>query len=256
MQTTETIKKEKNPHIKIVSAAIILTLLIHGLLLVLFEYSPSKPVYSEAENTDISFMNLASETKAKRQELLNWLEYHEPSMISAPHSKYGYKQLSTDIDFRPAKNDLERKEVLAEKKAKALKAFETIKPQEPRKKILSGDFLFHRLGRIPQSLDIKPASKQISETTVFPQIKADGKSIKLNLSKDLIKEAEKNKAQSMQIGVHWKKSSLLPRVDIEKSSGNDEIDMEVLREIMLQTDNISRTENDIKINIKWRKESI
>jgi hypothetical protein len=253
MQKTTKTKKISRLQRRIFFGAIILTLLVHGLLLVLFKYAPSKKIYSNTRTAGVTFMNLDNQAPEKKRELLNWLEYHEPSLISAPNAKHGYNQLNPHKCFRKARPDKKYQAVLATSPKSSLKKFDILNMHEQRINDSSNDFIFHRLGRVPvQSRTVKP--KPLLPEVKFPLIKHNNLVFKLPLSSYLLKDAEKLKAKSMSINYNLEQSKLLPRVVIIDSSGNRDFDMSVLRELSLQIDNISRGSKDFTINIQWRRE--
>ena len=254
MPTTIITRNTSRIQRKIFFEAIILTLLLHGLLVVLFTYSPPTRGYNNTGTAGITFMNLANQPPAKKQELLNWLEYHEPSLISAPNVKHGYNQLNPYTSFRKVHPDKKYKAVLPTSPKSILKNFDALNMHRQRHNDSSGDFIFHRLGQIPISVKMtKP--KSLPPQIKFPLIKHNNTVLKLSLSPYLLKDAEKLKAKSMSINYNLKHSKLLPRVVIADSSGNHGFDMSVLRELSLQLDKISQSDEDFTINIQWRKEA-
>jgi hypothetical protein len=253
MLTTITTKKTSQIQRKIFFAAIILTLLAHGLLLVLFVYTPSTKVYSNRRTAGVTFMNLANQAPEKRRELLNWLEYHEPSLISAPNVKHGYNQLNPHTRFRKAHPDKKHQTVLATSPKSSLKKFDILNMHKQKESDSSDDFIFHRLGRIPVSSRTAKPRPLIPEVK-FPLVKHNDIVLKLSLSSYLLKDAEKLQAKPMSIDYNLEQSKLLPRVIIVASSGSRDFDMSVLRELSLQIDDISRGSKDFTINIQWRRE--
>lgn len=253
MLTSTTTKKKSVIHREILFVAIMLTLLAHGLLLVLFVYTPSKKVYNNRRTAGITFMNLANQAPGKRSELLNWLEYHEPSLISAPNVKYGYNQLNPYKSFRKARRDKKYHAVLATSPKSSLKKFDALSIHKRRQSDSSDDFIFHHLGGIPESLRTVKSSPLIP--VKFPLVKNNDIVLKLSLSSYLLKDAEKLKAKSMSINYNLEQSELFPRVVIVDSSGNHDFDMSVLRELSLLFDDISRDRKDFTIRIQWRREA-
>ena len=209
MLTTTTTKKTSRIQQKIFFGAIILTLLIHGLLLVLFVYAPSKKVYDNKRTAGITFMNLANQAPEKRRELLNWLEYNEPSLISAPNAKHGYNQLNPYMRFRKAQADKKHQAVLATSPKSSLKNFDTLNMHKQKGSDSSRDFIFHHLGQVPsppKTLKPKPLLPEVK----FPLLKHNDIVLKLALSSYLLKDAEKLKAKSMSINYNLEQSKLLP----------------------------------------------
>ena len=251
MQTTAKIKKASRIRREIFFVAVILTLLLHGILLVLFEYKPTKKIYNNTRPTGITFMNLSNQTPAKRRELLNWFEYHEPSLISAPNVRHGYNQLNPYVNFRAARPDRIHQMLLPESPKNSLKAFSSLAMHKGPKKTLSQSFIFSRPGQV--STLGKTAKPQLPEAK-FPLIKNDNIVLKLSLSSYLLKDSQKLKAKAMLISYNLKHSKLLPRVVVVNSSGNRDFDMSVLRELSLHIDEISQDSKDFTISIRWRKE--
>ncbi len=252
LKTTKT-RKNSPAQRKIFFEAIIIALSVHGLLLVLFVYTPSAKVYSNARTAGITFMNLANQAPEARNQLLNWLEYHEPSLISAPNVKYGYNQLNPPVSLRKARADIKYKTVFPKSPKSSLKKFTALNMHKKEKNDLSENFIFHRLGQIPVSLK-QAEQKPPSLESEFPVIKRDNVVLKLSLPAYLLKDSEKLKAKSMSIDYNLGHSKLLPRVMIVKSSGCRDFDMRVLRGLSLQIEDISQGNNDFRINIQWRKE--
>ena len=142
MQKSTKTKEIPRMQRRIFFGAIMLALLVHGLLLVLFEYAPSEKTYRSTHTAGVTFMNLASQTPEKRREILNWLEYHEPSLISVPNAKYGYNQLTPNIDFRPAQPDKVHKADLPEVPTKKPKEFSSLKMHNKAENILLRNLIF------------------------------------------------------------------------------------------------------------------
>jgi len=253
MQTTTKTKKVSRFQRRIFFGAIILTLLVHGLLLVLFKYAPAEKIYSNPRTAGVTFMNLSNQTPAKRHELLNWLEYHEPSLISAPNAKHGYNQLNPYVNFRAASPDKIHKTVLPESPANKLRIFNALTIHKKVEDDLSYHFIFNRLVQVPASTKL---SKPVLPELKFPLIKHDNTVLKLSLSSYLLKDAQKLKAKPMTINYSLKHSKMLPRVVIVNSSGNHDFDMLVLRELSLHIDDISQDSKDFTISIQWRKEAL
>lgn len=251
-----TTKKTSRIQRKIFFAAIILALLVHGLLLVLFVYTPSAKIYSKRRTASITFMNLANQSPEKRRELLNWLEYHEPSLISAPNAKYGYNQLNPYESFRKASPDRKYQTVLATSPKSPLMKFDTLNMHKQKDNNSSKDFIFHRLGRVPVSSRTLKPKPLLPPKLKFPLLKHGDIVLKLSLSSYLLKDAEKLKAKSMSIDYSLEQSKLLPRVVVVNSSGSHDFDMSVLRELSLQIDDISQGRKKFTIKIQWREEAI
>ena len=248
MQTTGKNKEVSRMQLTTFLAAIILALLVHGLLLVLFEYSPSKKIYNNTRTAGVTFMNLANQAPEKQRELLNWLEYHEPSLISAPNSQYGYNQLSPYVNFRTAHPDKVHQIVLAKSPESKPKKFTALKIHKGEN-TSSHSFMFNR----PKRLAVK-APKVILPIVKYPLIKHDNTVLKLAFSPYLLKDSQKLKAKPMLINYNLERSKQLPRVIVVKSSGNHDFDMLVLRELSLHITDISRGNKDFTISIQWRKE--
>ena len=246
---TTTTKKISGIQRKIFFAAIILALLAHGLLLVLFVYAPSTKIYNNRRTAGITFMNLDNQAPEKKRELLNWLEYHEPSLISAPNARHGYNQLNPHVIFRKARPDKKHQTVLATSPKSSLAKFGVLNMHERRGNDSFDDFIFHRLGRVP----VQFRAVKLPEVK-FPLVKHNNLVLKLSFSSYLLKDAEKLKAKSMSINYNLEQSKLLPRVVIIDSSGSRDFDMSVLRELSLRIDDISRGCKDFTINIQWRRE--
>jgi len=231
--------------------AVILTLLLHGLLLLLFDYKEPKKVYSNTRSAGITFMNLTNQTALEQKELLNWLEYHEPSLISAPNTTHGYNQLNPHINFRAAQPDKIYQTVLPKSSKNKLKEFVSLGIHTESKNDLAKNVIFNSPGQV-SSLPEKPTVK-LPELK-YPLIKSNNTVLKLAFSPYLLKDSEKLKAKSMLINYNLEKSKLLPRVVIIDSSGNRGFDMSVLRELSLCIDDIAQEQKDFAISIQWRKE--
>lgn len=197
-------------------------------------------------------MNLANQTPAKRRELLNWLEYNEPSLISAPNARHGYNQLNPYINFRAARPDKIYQAVLPESPASSLKDFAVLKIHEQTGNDLSRNLIFNRFSQAPAS----PRTPEPSLPELkFPLIKSNDIVLKLSLSSYLIKDSQRLKAKSMLINYNLEQSKMLPRVVVVDSSGKRDFDMSVLRELSLCIDDISQGSKDFNISIQWRREA-
>ncbi len=250
MQTTIKTKKISQEQRRIFFEAVILALLLHWLLFVLFDYKPPKKNYSDTHSAGITFMNLANQSPSKRREFLNWLEYNEPSLISAPDA--GYNQLNPYIHFRAAQPDKIYQTVLPESPANSLKDFAVLKIQEQSADDSSHNLIFNRFGRVPASPE--KAKPSLPEPK-FPLIKSNDIVLKLSLSSYLLKDSQKLKAKSMLINYNLEQSKMLPRVVVVDSSGKRDFDMSVLRELSLCIDDISQGRKNFTISIQWRKET-
>ena len=248
MQTTGKNKEAFRMQLTTFLAAIILALLIHGLLLVLFKYAPSERIYNNTRTAGVTFMNLSNQAPEKQQELLNWLEYHEPSLISAPNAKYGYNQLSPYVNFRAAHPDKVYQIVLPKSPENKPEKFTALEIHKG-KNISSSHFMFKR----PKQVAVKAPAAVLPEVK-YPLIKHDNIVLKLAFSPYLRKDSKKLKAKSMLIDYNLTHSRQLPRVVVVKSSGNHGFDMLVLRELSLRIEDIARDSKDFTISIQWRKE--
>lgn len=254
MLTTPTTKKVSRAQRKIFFEAIILTLLLHGLLVVLFVYTPSTKVYSNIGTAGVTFMNLANQSPKKRQELLNWLEYNDPSLISAPNAKYGYNQLHPRVNFRGARPDTNYRNVLPESRKNSPKKFMPLNSHQQAGNNLSQNFIFHRPGQIQISVTVKqrPPLPQIK----YPLIKRGDIVLNISLAPALVQKALESEAKAMDINFRPGQVKLLPRVVIVNSSGQRDFDNAVLRELLLQINKISPDRKAFKISIQWRKEAL
>lgn len=234
--------------------AIILTLLVHGVLLVLFKYTPARKIYSNTRTAGVTFMNLANQAPGKRHELLNWLEYHEPSLISAPNVRHGYNQLNPYVNFRPARPDKIYKTVLPEIPKNKFRNFDTLALHNQGQSNLASNFIFNHniyVRILPKITAAKPTLPEVK----YPLFKNSSTILTLPLSSYLLNDSVKLKAKPMLINYNLKRSKQLPRVVIVKSSGNRDFDMSVLRELSLYIDEISQGSKDFTISIQWRKEA-
>jgi hypothetical protein len=259
MPKTKTINNESGKfdnvnkaHRRIIFAAVILTLAVHGLLLVLFDYEPPAPAYKSTGSPGISFMNLGNLKAVKKQQLQNWLEYHEPSMISAPHSKYGYNRLVLHTGFRTAQADRVLKITRAQMPPPQINKFRELELHNN-----SGSDLFTNYILYPSQLKLAPFSgsgKKLKVTAErqYPQIQANGKPLELSLSPELLKKAAMLKVKIMEIDYRPGPDKLFPRVAVSRSSGNHDFDMAVLHELSLPLASIVGKSNSLNIKIKWR----
>ena len=246
MQTTTKTKEISRIQRRIFLGAIILALLVHVVLLVLFEYAPAKKIYSNTRTAGVTFMNLASQPPAKRRELLNWLDYHDPSLISAPNAKYGYNQLNPDVAFRATNSDKVHQTVLPDIPEKKPKEFTFLKIHSQEEDILSQTFIFKRPHQVTVETP-KPALPDIK----YPLLKNGNMVLKLSFSPYLLKDSQKLKAKSMLINYNLEQSKMFPRVVIVNSSGNYDFDMLVLRELSLRIDDIAQGSKDFTLSIQW-----
>ena len=241
--------KVNKAHRRITFAAIAIALLIHGLLLVLFNYEQPVPVYKTAGSPGVSFMSLGSLKNVRKQQLQNWLEYHEPSMISAPH-KYGYNQLVPRTGFRVTRTDRALKLTKPQLPPLKINEFSELKPHNDSENDFFSNYILH-----PPQLKLPSSSiKKIEIKTEqkYPQLKANGKLIELSLSPKLLKKAVELKAKGMEINYRPGPGKLFPRVAVYKSSGNHDFDMAVLRELSLPLASMLEKNNKMLVTIKWQ----
>lgn len=249
MQRTTKTKGASRFQRRIFFGAIILALLVHGLLLVLFEYAPSKKIYNNTRTAGVTFMNLANQAPEKQRKLLNWLEYHEPSLISAPNAKYGYNQLNPYVNFRAAHPDKVHQIVLPESPENKPRKFTPLEIHEQPQDVSPQISIFNR----PKRAAVKTA-KTVLPKVEYPLIKNDNIVLKMSFSPYLLKDSQKLKAKPMLINYNLEYSKQLPRVIVVKSSGSHDFDMLVLRELSLHISDIAHDSKDFTISIKWRKE--
>ncbi|MDD5598093.1 MAG: hypothetical protein PHV82_09120 [Victivallaceae bacterium] len=252
MPTNTKTEKDISVQRKILLLAIAIALLVHGLLLALFVYKAPPRIYSAARTAGVTFMDLRNQDPAGRRQFLNWLEYHEPSLISAPDMKYGYNQLNPRTKFRDARPDIACRTVLPEGTKNSLKEFEDLKLHERPQTALPDNFVFHSFQRIPDIL-AKPAAGPAAPETEYPLIRRGDKILNLSLSEQLFEDSEKLKPEPMSIRYDFKHSRLLPRAEIIESSGNRDFDLRVLREFALHPEDIAGEEGEFTISIQWRK---
>lgn len=252
MPTNIKTKKEISARRRILLSAIILALLVHGLLLMLFVCKAPVQVYSAARTAGVTFMDLKNQDPAERRRFLNWLEYHEPSLISVPNARYGYNQLNPRVKFRAARPDLAWNNILPESPENSLPGFEDLKPHAKPENDLSNSFVFHNFQRVPDILE-KANAGPLPPETEYPLIKRDDKTLHWFLSEQLLEDAEKLRAKPLCVRYDLKHSRLLPRVMIMESSGNRDFDLRVLRELALHLEDIAGDGNEFAISIQWRK---
>ncbi|MFA6717181.1 MAG: hypothetical protein WC082_01875 [Victivallales bacterium] len=252
MPTNTKTEKDISAQRKIFPLAIAIALLVHGLLLALFVYKAPPRVYSAARTAGVTFMDLRNQNPAERRQFLNWLEYHEPSLISVPDMKYGYNQLNPRIKFRGARPDIACRTVLPEGTANSLKKFEDLQLHEKPRNVLPDNFVFHNFQRIPDVL-VKPAAVPTPPETEYPLIRRGGKILNLSLSEQLLEDSKKLKPEPMDIRYDLKHSRLLPRAEIVKSSGNRDFDLRILRELSLHLEAVAGDGGEFTISIQWRK---
>ena len=261
MPKTKTIKNEPDKfdkvnksHRRVTFAAIVMALLIHGLLLVLFKYEPPAPVYKTTGSPGVSFMSLGSLKTVKQQQLQNWLEYHEPSMISAPHSKYGYSQLIPHASFRSTQADQALKLTKSQMPPVKVNEFKELQTSRDFENDIFSNYILHppqlKLpAPIEKKVEIKPPAK-------YPLLKANGKLLELSLSPELLKKAANLKVKEMEINYRPGPDKLFPRITVFKSSGNRNFDMAVLHELSIPFASILEKNKGMTVTIKWRATTI
>jgi hypothetical protein len=253
MLTHRTIDKDQKNQRKIVIEALILTLLIHALLLFLFVYNPGEKLYSNVKSAGITFMNMNNQSPEKREQLMNWLEYHDPSLISAPNTKYGYSKINAPVKFREARPDRKYKVDFPKSPKGSLTEFEDLSSLPIPETSRSQNFIMQPLGHNPDILK-KPDPVKVSTPEIkYPLVKCNGNVLNLSLPDTLIERAKKFNARPTSIHFQWTPNQMLPRTELIQSSGDRNFDMSVIAELLLQADNIPHEAGDLQIRIEWQK---
>ncbi|MDD5697058.1 MAG: hypothetical protein PHH77_00425 [Victivallaceae bacterium] len=254
MPTNPKIKKKIRAARRIFFAAVILALAIHGLLVGLFAYTPAEKVYNNTRTAGVFFLNLGNQPPEKRRELLNWLEYHDPTLIAAPNAKYGYNQLNPQVNFRRAQPDLNYRPVIPEAPASVPEKFENLPLHQAPENEPAQGFIFHNLGRMPAAVKAAVLLSG-SPPPAYPLITSGGKPLKLTLPPALVEQAEQAGVKPITVDFRWGKIKLLPRVTLITSSGNRNLDLAVMRELMLHLETVAPDCRDSRLNIQWRSEA-
>jgi hypothetical protein len=254
MLTHRTTDKDLKNQRKVVMEALALTLLIHALLLLLFVYKPDEKIYSNTSGAGIIFMNINNQPTEKREQLMNWLEFHDPSLISAPNTKYGYSHVNAPVKFRKPQPDRNYKQNFPKSPERSLAQFRELSPPPAPEANLAQNFIMHPLGHNPDILKKPQMVKASTPEPEYPLIKCNGKILKLVLPAPLTEHAVKIKAKATSIYFRWTPGQMLPRTELTESSGDRNFDMSVIAELLLEADNIPRESGDLNIRIEWRKE--
>jgi hypothetical protein len=241
----------------IFSEAVVITLLFHLSLVFLFSYSP---VTASAKNNRVQkfvLLNFANEHNREMDDLAKWLEYHDPSLIARPNSRYGYDVLCrkpATLRYLPDATWQEN----AATYTKTMK-FSTLAPA-PALKVNS----FARM------IDYQPVPLPIPQKNVksapginqsFPVAVIDGDVLKNFFPngtpagiQDLITNANPSR-----IEVKFSDENLMPRISVESSSGNQRLDNAAIKEVIANAEQLKRRASGgepVKVIFIWRKPEV
>ncbi|MDD5727306.1 MAG: hypothetical protein PHV59_01965 [Victivallales bacterium] len=248
-ETVKVIREQR----RILFEAVVLALLVHALLLLLFVCKPPAPGYRAAGSPGISFMNLTNLAPVQRRQLQNWLEYHEPSMLSAPHARYGYNQLAPQISFRAAGSDREIKTLPPQIPASRPPAFNRLKTHPGLETDSYRNYvLFHPPQLFP---DAETQTPKPLPPLKYPIIRSGNRVLEIALSPTLRQRAEAVNAKTLEIDCQAETGDLFPRIAILRSSGNCDFDMAVLHQLSLPLAAMMKNTGNLNISIKWREEN-
>ncbi len=74
----------------IVIEALFMTILLHGILLVLFTPASSQEAMASQKNSGVTLLNVGKMTKEQFADFKNFLNFNNPAMFSSSHNPHGY----------------------------------------------------------------------------------------------------------------------------------------------------------------------
>lgn len=241
----------------IIAEALAIAILFHMALLFLFYYSPPQLKNSNLDTPKIAMLNLHNHTEPAMREITAWLEYHDPSMISRPDQKFGYSALCRKPDFRPPLPDLPREKKIAP--STIFEKFKMLPPENPLKYDLCSRFINYTPTPLP-----KIKKNIVSEVTADSKYPAAiyGNGIELkpffeNSMPEKLKPVAAAVAKWSKFILFFQGDGLMPRVSVEESSGNQELDSAAVKEILCNADKFAKELNQpgdtVTVTVIWNK---
>jgi hypothetical protein len=237
-----------NKHKIIVVQAIAVTILFHLILLFSFAYIPASEVQPDYGVKRIALLNLASGTRPEHHEIINWMEYHDPAMISRPGSNYGYSSVASQRIFRSPVSDLARKSSMEEPKAINVKSFDPLKPV----KGTSFDRISHFVCYKTLAPGIREKEKAVTKAE-YPKIFKEDSVLEITIPEKTVELGKEVAVGPTIIKVKSFGNEFFPRFSIISSSGSKSLDMAIVKILMENQDKIGLGKEPVSITIYWNQ---
>jgi hypothetical protein len=237
-----------NKHKIIVVQAIAVTILFHLILLFSFAYIPAAEVQPDYGVRRIALLNLAGGTRPEHHEIINWMEYHDPSMISRPGYNYGYSSVARRQAFRTPVSDLARKTSLEEPRAINVKNFDPLTPI----KGTSFDRISHFVCYKTLAPGIREKEKTVTKAE-YPKILKDDSVLEIAIPQKTVELGKEVAVGPTIVKVTSFGEGFFPRFSIISSSGSKNLDMAIVKILMGNQDKIGLGKEPVSITVYWNQ---
>jgi len=205
----------------ILAEALLLTLAFHAILLFLFKTPSSNGVKQKDRKKTVAMFTLDSKKSSSYGNLMDWMEYGDPTLLVKPDEKYGFCALVKKVSFKvPVKPENE----LLEK----FRGMETSQEAGPYKELKYEKNYCFTASHFMEKAAAKPLPLKNAPSILYPKIKNSVGIEQKNIS--LAGLADKDKIPSVKPGektvitVSSMNNGLVPRIRIDESCGVSSLD--------------------------------
>ncbi len=224
--------------------ALAVTCLFHLALLTAMVYEPSPGREPAGRPQKVTLMNLSNPAVRNVDQIMNWLEYHDPSLMVRANHSYSYAAIARRKASRELRPDLPRPTVIDELKKPESARFEPLTASQSIE-----HYAAPFVGYVPAPL---PPQETPQPHADFPQVWCDGLLLDMSIPKTLKASVREVGAQStFQVRLIRYDTSLFPRYEILSSSGNTGLDREIVHYILAHSDALIKDDALAEITIIW-----
>lgn len=236
----------------IIAEALMIAVIFHLVLLVSFDYAPQKAKLSSQEEPIISLLNMPDTKSPAGKELLNWLEYRDPSVVSSPYSKYSYSATNRKPAFRKPLPDQPLPEAMPSPPKVSFPRFEKLSANTNKQ--YDAAFHFINYSTVPPAVEQTDSSKVAIPPKYPLSLLNNSIPVELELDSSLAELGKEVSAEPTLVKLYpGEQEDLMPRIDVMSSSGSQTLDMAAVRALLLKTKELSRSTPQF-VTVYWRQE--
>lgn len=246
-------EKAETHYKTIVFQAAVITVLFHMALLYSFRYSPPAKAVPATKSQQIIMWNTAG-AHPQSKAFNNWLEYHDPTLISRPGKAYGYGAGLRDFEVRRSIKDMPKTEEQSE--TVNFKEFNNLPEGQRLETDISERFVYYRTFGIAPGTQQEIAAPQLK----YPVVKTDSGVLLKDVFADesvIRKAAAVKLTNPTRLNVIYQGKDFMPRITVAESCGSAGLDTFAVRKFMLDQrilDGLKLKKGDTtRLNIYWKE---
>lgn len=242
----------------IFSEAVLITVLFHAALIFLFTYAPVTTSTKDRQDQKFVMLNFSGERNPELDGMAKWLEYHDPSLIARPNSRYGYDILCRKPEFRRPVPDTPGRENSAIH-AGTIK-FNPLAPEPALKNNSYSRMIDYQPVQLPKPR--KAAAGNVAgKIRAFPMAVSDGNELKTFFPNGVPSGLQDltQTANPSRVEIRFQEGDMMPRINIEESSGSPRLDSAAVKEVIANSEQLKRNapgQESVKVIVIWRKPEV